>query len=68
MLAAQQLRRRKLQLCRRANTKSNCFANSNPGRATAYTFANTNASRSHANSDANRFANAHANATADRRQ
>lgn len=70
MLAAQRLRRRKLQQCRRpwANAESNCFANSNPGRATAYTFANSNTTRSHANSDANCLANANSNATAERRQ
>lgn len=68
MLAAQRLRWRKLQQRPRTNAESNCFANSNPGRATAYTFANSNAAGSHANSDANRFANANSNATADRRQ
>lgn len=76
MLAAQRLRWRKLQQRPRTNAESNCFANSNPGRATSYTnthaepkrFANSNTARSHANSDANRFANANSNATADRRQ
>jgi hypothetical protein len=78
VLALHRLRRRKLQLCRRpwTNTESNCFADSNPGRATAYTnthaepnrFANSNTSRSHANSDANCLANANSNASADRRQ
>lgn len=60
VLAAERLRR-KLQQCRRANAESNCFSDSNPGRATAYTQPNRF-------TNANRFADANSRASADRRQ